>query len=390
MGGAAVAEQRRKRRPRDDRTDDMSVERWLASAVADVRARGLEGAVPVLEAFARGMTTLRAADWNTSPAHPASAGVDRWRPVVGLTGSGGRGGRYARHRRAGPPPPLASDDLHTLDIAPASERIRAADVDLAGADRELPSANRTLNRPSSTRSSPSPATKRWRQRGRPTREIARGEWRGPLHGIPISLKDLIDQRGVVTTAGSRVPDADRGCAGCTGHRRAAASRRRAHRQDESSRVRVRHDQRRVRIRPGPPSAGSRAVTRRVQRRVGGCGGHRHVARVDRHGHRRIDQDSRGCVRPRGAEARFRRALVQRGRAAERHARSRRPARTHRDGRGDRLRRARGRTAADAGAQARARVAHRCAARLLRRSAGGRRAPGGGRTCSSDCATPAPR
>ena len=27
-------------------------------------------------------------------------------------------------------------------------------------------------------------------------QIARGEWRGPLHGIPISLKDLIDQRGV--------------------------------------------------------------------------------------------------------------------------------------------------------------------------------------------------
>ena len=29
----------------------------------------------------------------------------------------------------------------------------------------------------------------------------------PLHGIPISLKDLIDQRGVPTTAGSRVLDA---------------------------------------------------------------------------------------------------------------------------------------------------------------------------------------
>jgi aspartyl-tRNA(Asn)/glutamyl-tRNA(Gln) amidotransferase subunit A len=30
---------------------------------------------------------------------------------------------------------------------------------------------------------------------------------GPLHGIPISLKDLIDQAGVPTTAGSRVPEA---------------------------------------------------------------------------------------------------------------------------------------------------------------------------------------
>jgi aspartyl-tRNA(Asn)/glutamyl-tRNA(Gln) amidotransferase subunit A len=36
------------------------------------------------------------------------------------------------------------------------------------------------------------------------REIAAGRHRGPLHGIPISLKDLIDLRGVPTTAASRV------------------------------------------------------------------------------------------------------------------------------------------------------------------------------------------
>ena len=44
-------------------------------------------------------------------------------------------------------------------------------------------------------------------------EIARGEWRGPLHGIPIALKDLIDTAGVRTTAASallenRVPGED--------------------------------------------------------------------------------------------------------------------------------------------------------------------------------------
>lgn len=36
------------------------------------------------------------------------------------------------------------------------------------------------------------------------RELAAGHCRGPLHGIPISLKDLIDMRGVATTAASRV------------------------------------------------------------------------------------------------------------------------------------------------------------------------------------------
>ena len=43
--------------------------------------------------------------------------------------------------------------------------------------------------------------------------IGRGEWRGPLHGIPIALKDLIDTAGVRTTAASqlfqnRVPSQD--------------------------------------------------------------------------------------------------------------------------------------------------------------------------------------
>ena len=44
-------------------------------------------------------------------------------------------------------------------------------------------------------------------------EIQRGEWRGPLHGIPIGLKDLIDTAGIRTTAASalfkdRVPAED--------------------------------------------------------------------------------------------------------------------------------------------------------------------------------------
>jgi aspartyl-tRNA(Asn)/glutamyl-tRNA(Gln) amidotransferase subunit A len=44
-------------------------------------------------------------------------------------------------------------------------------------------------------------------------EIRAGNWRGPLHGIPIGLKDLFDTAGVKTTCGSalfaqRVPDED--------------------------------------------------------------------------------------------------------------------------------------------------------------------------------------
>src|SRR5215470_10424590 len=44
-------------------------------------------------------------------------------------------------------------------------------------------------------------------------EIARGAWRGPLHGIPIAIKDLIDTAGVRTTSASalhkdRIPTQD--------------------------------------------------------------------------------------------------------------------------------------------------------------------------------------
>ena len=46
-------------------------------------------------------------------------------------------------------------------------------------------------------------------------EIAHGKYRGPLHGIPISIKDHIDTAGIRTTAGARsrignVPTTDAG------------------------------------------------------------------------------------------------------------------------------------------------------------------------------------
>lgn len=37
------------------------------------------------------------------------------------------------------------------------------------------------------------------------REIAAGNYRGPLHGLPVSVKDLIDVAGTPTTSGSAVP-----------------------------------------------------------------------------------------------------------------------------------------------------------------------------------------
>ncbi|HSN93189.1 MAG TPA: amidase [Anaeromyxobacteraceae bacterium] len=44
-------------------------------------------------------------------------------------------------------------------------------------------------------------------------ELARGRWRGPLHGVPYGLKDLLDTSGIPTTFGARpyagrIPDRD--------------------------------------------------------------------------------------------------------------------------------------------------------------------------------------
>jgi aspartyl-tRNA(Asn)/glutamyl-tRNA(Gln) amidotransferase subunit A len=56
-------------------------------------------------------------------------------------------------------------------------------------------------------------------------ELAAGQDRGPLHGVPISIKDILDVRGIPTTAASRVRDghlALRDCPAVAHLRRAGA------------------------------------------------------------------------------------------------------------------------------------------------------------------------
>jgi aspartyl-tRNA(Asn)/glutamyl-tRNA(Gln) amidotransferase subunit A len=64
-------------------------------------------------------------------------------------------------------------------------------------------------------------------------EARAGKWRGPLHGIPIALKDLFDTEGVRTTAASkhwseRVPSSDADVVG----QASEAGGYRSHRQDQ--------------------------------------------------------------------------------------------------------------------------------------------------------------
>ncbi len=107
------------------------------------------------------------------------------------------------------------DDLTTLGIAETAALFRSRRI----SPRELVAAH--LERAALDPEINSIATLTERSAladaERAERELASGHDRGPLHGIPVSLKDNIDVAGVRTTAGSklyadRVPDADSGVA----------------------------------------------------------------------------------------------------------------------------------------------------------------------------------
>src|SRR5262245_42284297 len=53
------------------------------------------------------------------------------------------------------------------------------------------------------------------QARRMDQELASGRWRGPLHGIPIGIKDIVDLAGMVTGAGSPLLSDNRATADAT-------------------------------------------------------------------------------------------------------------------------------------------------------------------------------
>jgi aspartyl-tRNA(Asn)/glutamyl-tRNA(Gln) amidotransferase subunit A len=108
--------------------------------------------------------------------------------------------------------PATSDDLVWLSLAEASTLIRERKVSaveltracLARIERLNPRLNAFITITAEQALSDAKAA---------DADTAQKRWRGPLHGIPIALKDLIDTAGVKTTAGSavfadRVPRAD--------------------------------------------------------------------------------------------------------------------------------------------------------------------------------------
>ena len=105
--------------------------------------------------------------------------------------------------------------------------------------------------------------------------IGRGEWRGPLHGVPVAVKDLIDTAGVRTTAASavhenRIPTEDADVV-----RRLRVAGAVIVGKKQSARIRIRWKLDDQPLRRGTQSVGSRSDRRGIIRRIGGRGGGRH-------------------------------------------------------------------------------------------------------------------
>jgi aspartyl-tRNA(Asn)/glutamyl-tRNA(Gln) amidotransferase subunit A len=99
-----------------------------------------------------------------------------------------------------------------LTLAEAAEQIRTRQLSPVELTRECLARTKRLN-PALNAFITVTAELALEQARQPETEVMAGHWRGPLHGIPIGLKDLLDTAGVRTTAASnqfrdRVPTQD--------------------------------------------------------------------------------------------------------------------------------------------------------------------------------------
>ena len=97
-------------------------------------------------------------------------------------------------------------DLHSLGAIEAGRRLRAGRLTSAALTDACLARIEALSSRFNAFVTVTAETARLDAR-RADAELAAGYDRGPLHGIPVSLKDLIDQAGVRTSAGSHVPPA---------------------------------------------------------------------------------------------------------------------------------------------------------------------------------------
>lgn len=104
------------------------------------------------------------------------------------------------------------DELHELSLAEASRRMRDGELSPVALTEAL-LARIAAMEPRLHAFARVTAERALEDARRAEAEITRGAWRGPLHGVPVALKDLVDTAGIATEAGmkalrGRVPDED--------------------------------------------------------------------------------------------------------------------------------------------------------------------------------------
>ncbi len=131
--------------------------------------------------------------------------------IVGAAVASTRVARAASAQTDGRPAPRAMGAggvgaLAALTLAEASARLRAGTVIVDRSGQRVPRADRRLQPEGQRVHHRHARRRRSRRPRRSTPSSAPAELRGPLHGIPIALKDNIDTAGVRTTAASAVFD----------------------------------------------------------------------------------------------------------------------------------------------------------------------------------------
>ena len=171
----------------------MDLDAWFDDARRETAAQASSALEPLLERLRRATLALRAADWSQGP-DDGGAAPDASTPAPGAAG--------------GSPRPSQPADAPATTITHLAAALRRREVSARAlveaclatiAERDGALNAFVLVREDEARAEADAAD----------RALARGEDRGPLHGIPVSLKDVIDLAGTPTTAATAARTAHR-------------------------------------------------------------------------------------------------------------------------------------------------------------------------------------